>query len=84
VQQVAKYGAMGCMNLSILCIYSHMYPLKVVFFCGGKATFTMPYVSYSKVDRDHQNTEPSYVKTVFDASYPVAEVTPQACTLASL
>jgi hypothetical protein len=44
----------------------------------------MPYVSYSKVDRDHQNTEPSYVKTVFDASYPVAEVTPQACTLASL
>jgi len=31
-----------------------------------------------------QNTEPSNVKTVFGASYPVAEATPQACTFASL
>jgi len=42
------------------------------------------YGSCGQYGRDHQNTEPSDVKTVFGASYPVAEATPQACTFASL
>jgi hypothetical protein len=52
-------------------------PLRVISIStGGAAMNAIIKTEVAVKGRDHQNTKPSNVKTVFSASYPVTEATP--------